>query len=152
MVAAIVPCFVAFLTLPQKYAALMALMPLMIVFNFFLAPTYALMQRLVVDEMRATTLAMVMLFANLIGMGIGPQLVGALSDRLMPTFGKDSLRYALLAVSLVSLWSAYHFWRAGSTVREDLAAMVRNTPPAAAASLARCEAATPADSSCAERP
>lgn len=126
MVAAIVPCFVAFLTLPQKYAALIALMPLMIVFNFFLAPTYALMQRLVADEMRATTLAMVMLFANLIGMGIGPQLVGTLSDRLMPAFGKDSLRYALLAVSLVALWSAYHFWRAGSTVREDLASMARS--------------------------
>ena len=78
-------------------------MLLMIVFNFFLAPTYALMQRLVADEMRATTLAMVMLFANLIGMGVGPQLVGTLSDHLMPAFGKDSLRYALLAVSLVAL-------------------------------------------------
>jgi len=122
-VATIVPCFVAFLTLSQKYEALIALVPLMIVFNFFLAPTYALMQRLVVNEMRATTLAVVMLFANLIGMGIGPQLVGNLSDRLMPAFGKDSLRYALLALSLVALWSAYHFWRAASTVRDDLAAV-----------------------------
>lgn len=119
-VASLVPCFVAFLTVPQKYQALIALMPLVVVFNFFLAPTYALMQRLVVDEMRATTLAVVMLFANLIGMGIGPQVVGILSDLLMPVVGKDSLRYAMLIMSFVALWAGYHFWQVGRTVNEDL--------------------------------
>ena len=39
----------------------MALVPLVVVFSFFLGPTYALLQRLVSDEMRATMLSVVML-------------------------------------------------------------------------------------------
>jgi hypothetical protein len=34
--------------------------------------------------------------------------------------GNDSLRYAMLAMSSISLWSAYHFWQVGRTVQEDL--------------------------------
>ena len=122
MIAALVPCFVLFLLLPRKEHALIALVPLMVIFNFFFGPTFALMQRLVPDEIRATTLAVVMLLANLIGMGVGPQVVGILSDLLMPIVGSDSLRYAMLTMSLVALWSAYHFWNVGRTVRGDLAA------------------------------
>ncbi|HWK74459.1 MAG TPA: MFS transporter [Povalibacter sp.] len=120
--ALIVPCFVAFLTLPHKQHALMALMPLIVVFNVFLAPAYALLQRLVPDEMRATVMAIVMLLVNLIGMGIGPQLVGMLSDALMPFLGANSLRYAMLTLSFVAFLAAYHFWRVGRSVRTDLTA------------------------------
>jgi hypothetical protein len=70
--------------------------------------------------MRATTLAIVMLLANLIGMGIGPEVVGVLSDRLKASLGADSLRYAMLVMSLVGVWAAYHFWRVGRTVEQDL--------------------------------
>jgi MFS family permease len=116
---------------PWKYQALVTLIPLIVVFSFFLGPTYALMQRLVADEMRATTMAVVMLLANLIGMGVGPQVVGLLSDALVPVAGIDSLRYAMVAMSGVALLSAFHFWRVGSTVREDLANVM--TPALASA-------------------
>jgi MFS family permease len=119
-VGSLVPCYIAFLTVPSKYQALAALVPLIMVFNFFFAPTYALLQRLVADEMRATTLAVLMLLANLIGMGLGPQVVGALSDALTPLFGADGLRYAMLTMSFVSLWAGYHFWMVGRTVQQDL--------------------------------
>lgn len=121
-VALLVPCFIAFLTLPQKYQALMALVPLVVVFTVFLGPTYALMQRLVPDNMRATMMAAVMLLANLIGFGAGPQVVGILSDWLLPTFGIDSLRYAMLMLSFVALWAGIHFWMVGRTVQADLLA------------------------------
>jgi MFS family permease len=121
LIATLVPCFALFLFLPDKHHALMALIPMMLVCNFFLGPAFALLQRLVADRMRATTLAVVMLLANLIGMGIGPQLVGVLSDLLLPALGTDSLRYAMLGVSSAALWSAYHFWHVGRTVRDDLA-------------------------------
>jgi MFS family permease len=114
-----------FIWVPQKTHALIALIPFTLVFNFFVGPTFALMQRLVTDEMRATTMAVVMLLANLIGMGIGPQIVGILSDFLNPILGTDSLRYAMLAMSLVAVWSAYHFWRVGRTVKKDLLAVTR---------------------------
>jgi predicted MFS family arabinose efflux permease len=120
VVALLVPCYVLFLLLPQKGEALIALTPTIILGNFISGPAFALIQRLVSDEIRATTLALVMLFANLIGMGVGPQAVGVLSDWLLPRMGADSLRYAMLAMSSVALWSAYHFWQVGRTVREDL--------------------------------
>ena len=122
-VASLAPCHLLFLLLAEKHVVLIALIPVVAVFNFVLGPTFALLQRLVADEMRATTLSVVMLMANLIGMGLGPQVVGVISDFLAPHLGGDSLRYAMLIVSLVSLWSAYHFWQAGRTVEEDLSAM-----------------------------
>jgi MFS family permease len=120
VVASLVPCFVLFLLLPQKNYVLISLMLVALAFGCFIGPTFALMQRLVVDDMRSTTLALVMLLANLLGMGVGPQLVGILSDLLQPRLGSDSLRYAMLMVSLVALWAAYHFWQVGETVHEDL--------------------------------
>jgi hypothetical protein len=122
-IACLVPSLVAFLVLPGKGQALVAMLPAIMALNVFLAPTYSLMQRLVPDDMRATTLAVVMLIANLIGMGLGPQVVGILSDLLAPTFGRDSLRYAMLVTSVLALWSAFHFWRVGRTVTKDLVAV-----------------------------
>jgi MFS family permease len=133
-IVSLVPCFALFLLLPNRYQALIALIPLMMGLGIFVGPTFALMQRLVADDTRATTLAIVMLLANLIGMGIGPQVVGMLSDLLAPTHGKDSLRYAMLTMSLVALWAAYHFWQAGQTVKRDLAVLAdgANSMPTAA--------------------
>jgi MFS family permease len=126
-VALLLPSFVAFLTLPGRYQALLSLVPLMILATLFIAPTYALMQRLVADDMRATTLSITMMFANLIGMGVGPQIVGILSDLLAPTLGKEALRFAMLSMSLVSLWVAYQFWLVGTTVSEDLLKLREST-------------------------
>jgi predicted MFS family arabinose efflux permease len=125
-VALLVPGLAAFLMLPQKHAALAALALLCVTWGFCYGPVYALMQRLVRDEIRATTLAITMLFANLIGMGVGPQLVGVLSDAFAPRLGSDALRYAMLVTSLVALWAAYHFWQVGKTVRHDLASVARS--------------------------
>jgi hypothetical protein len=65
-----------------------------------------------------------MLFLNnLIGQGLGPQIVGILSDRMRRAYGPDSLRYSLLiAVVIASLWSVFHFTMAARTLREDLRA------------------------------
>jgi MFS family permease len=120
-----VPCFIAFLTLPTKHQALAVLLPLMIISGLYLGPTYALLQRLVPDETRATMLAIVMLLANLIAFGAGPLAVGALSDALAASFGSDALRYAMLMMSCVGLWAAYHFWLVSRTVREDLVMVAR---------------------------
>ncbi|MGH8425052.1 MAG: spinster family MFS transporter, partial [Pseudomonas fluorescens] len=119
-VSALLPCFVAFLILPQKHNALIALVPLFVAFNASFGPTYALLQRLVPDSMRATSLSLVMLLANLIGMGVGPLIVGVLSDLFSPALGVDGLRYAMLCLSFVALWSGYHFWQVSRTVKQDL--------------------------------
>jgi hypothetical protein len=125
MNAALMPLFALFLLLPEKHQALLSLVPLVAVSIFFIGPTFALLQRLVAEEMRATTLAVVMLLSNLIGMGVGPQIVGLLSDLLAPALGVDSLRYAMLTMSFVAFWTAHHFWAAGRTAGEDLALVAR---------------------------
>ncbi len=122
VVGAAAPSLAFFLFLPTQRGALLALVVPTVVCNFFFGPAFSLLQRLVADQMRATTVAMVMLFANLIGMGIGPQLVGLISDMLAPRFGIDSLRYSMLLMSSIALWSGYHFWCVGRTVGRDLCA------------------------------
>jgi len=83
-------------------------------------PLFATIQTLVPQNMRAISIALIYLVANLIGMGIGPLVVGVLSDALRAWAGEDSLRYALLAVSPGFFWVAWHVWRASSTVTQDL--------------------------------
>ena len=123
VVACLSPAFTLFLLLRQTTASLGALAILWTLFNVSIGPTFALLQRLVVPETRATSMALVLMLANLIGMGLGPQMVGLLSDLMRPAFGPDSLRYSMLSLSLAALWAAYHFWRVGSHVEADLNAM-----------------------------
>lgn len=119
-IAALVPCFLTFLFVPGRQLALASLFPLIVVFYCFIGPTYALMQRLVPTGMRATMLAVILLITNLIGSGVGPQVVGSLSDWLAPQLGDESLRYAMLSMSFVALGSAWCFLQASRTVVSDL--------------------------------
>jgi MFS family permease len=86
-------------------------------------PLLATIQTLVPERMRALSIAMIYLFANLIGSGLGPLAVGALSDALRPVLGEESLRYALLALSPGYFWVGWHLWRASRCVMADLAAL-----------------------------
>jgi MFS family permease len=58
---------------------------------------------LVCDSKRsATALAIVLLFANLIGLGLGPVLAGVISDYLAPTHGPaESLRWSIMILFVV---------------------------------------------------
>lgn len=83
-------------------------------------PNYAALQTLVPPRMRATAIAILFLFANLIGLGLGPLAVGAISDALRPHFGQESLRYALVVFCPGYLWCAWHLWCASKTVERDM--------------------------------
>jgi MFS family permease len=84
-------------------------------------PLFATIQSLVPPRMRATSVAIIYLFANLIGVGFGPLAAGMLSDALHPLLGEESLRYALLALCPGYAWAGWHLWRASKTVTCDLA-------------------------------
>lgn len=83
-------------------------------------PLFAATQTLVPPHMRAMSIAIVLFFSNLIGMGFGPLLAGALSDALRETLGEQSLRYALLAMCPGYFWCTWHLWRASRTVAADM--------------------------------
>jgi MFS family permease len=83
-------------------------------------PLFATIQTLVPERMRAQSIAIIYLFANLIGMGLGPLAVGVISDALRPLLGDESLRYALLSLCPGYLWAGWHLWQASKSVTRDL--------------------------------
>lgn len=64
----------------------------------WLGPVTTAVQHLVPREVRATASASFLLINNLIGLGVGPTLIGALSDMFKGRFGGEALRYAALSV------------------------------------------------------
>jgi predicted MFS family arabinose efflux permease len=60
----------------------------------WLGPVTTAVQHLVPREMRATASASFLLINNLIGLGVGPLLMGTISDALKASYGVDALRYA----------------------------------------------------------
>lgn len=83
-------------------------------------PLFATIQTLVPERMRAMSIALLYLFANLIGMGLGPLAAGALSDAFRPWVGEESLRYALLILCPGYFWGGWHLWQGSRTVSRDL--------------------------------
>jgi MFS family permease len=105
---------------PTPYVAFGLLALVAIGLNTSNGPLFATIQTLVPERMRAVSLAIVYLFANLIGMGLGPLVAGVLSDAFRPWVGEESLRYALLSLSPGYFLFAWHVWRASRTVTRDL--------------------------------
>jgi len=98
-------------------------------------PLFATIQTIVPQRMRAVAIATIYLFANLVGLGLGPLAAGALSDLLRPWLGEASLRYALLALCPGYLWGGWHVWQASKSVNRDLRE-VRDEPTENAATQA----------------
>jgi MFS transporter, Spinster family, sphingosine-1-phosphate transporter len=92
-------------------------------------PIMATSQTFAPPEMRAISVALVLFFSNLIGMGFGPLGVGVLSDAFRPWLGDESLRYALVLFCPGYLWAAWHAWKASITAREVAAAVAAEDVP-----------------------
>ena len=84
------------------------------------APAFAITQSLATPKMRATAAAVLLFVINIIGLALGPLTTGALSDALEPRYGADSLRWALMIVSSLLIWSALHFYLASRTLAQDV--------------------------------
>ena len=80
-----------------------------VVYFLIFTPGYTLAMDLADERIRARTAALISMGATAIGYGLGPQIVGLLSDLLAPWAGAQSLRYAILVMMLVMLWSGGHF-------------------------------------------
>lgn len=63
----------------------------------WLGPVVTAVQHLVPRAMRSTASASFLLINNLIGLGVGPYLIGFLSDALKQRYGFEALRYAAVA-------------------------------------------------------
>ena len=108
---------------PDGHMALILSFPGSFLGGMYLGPTFATTQSIVPPRMRATASAILLFVINLIGLGLGPQAVGILSDLLQGSFGIESLRYALLFVVVTfAAWSVLHYALAARTLVADLKA------------------------------
>ncbi len=84
--------------------------------SIFIGPTLSHAYSRIKPADRPMMTAIFMFWVNLIGLGLGPVLIGLMSDNLAASFGSDSLRISLAIIQIVSLWAAVHFWLAGKKV------------------------------------
>ena len=77
---------------------------------FWVAPSFNLLSQLVTQWQRATAFALQTVFTTLLGVGLGPLVTGALSDALIPYAGDESLRYALVIVSVTVIIPILMLW------------------------------------------
>jgi MFS transporter, Spinster family, sphingosine-1-phosphate transporter len=106
-------------------------------------PTFSILQSLIPERLRAQGTAFLLLASSLIGMGLGPWLAGVLSDLLHASLGEESLRYTLVVLSFGFLWCAWHTWRGGDTVAQDLAGAAAQESSAALALRIKMPTKTP---------
>ena len=103
------------------------------VFHFlsasYLGPALAVSHGLVGLRMRALTSAVFFFFINLIGLGLGPTIVGYLSDTFAAGGSDTALPTAMLIVGCTaSVWGFAHYMFASRHVREDIANIPATAP------------------------
>lgn len=131
-IAIYVPFTIAFLLLADPTIALLSYIVPCMLSSVYLAPTLALTHQLVGLRMRAVASAIGMFILNLIGMGLGPQAVGILSDVFAPEHGAESLRWALLVVLGSKALAVAFYLLAARSVHHDLGAKHRLDAPSEA--------------------
>ncbi len=115
-----IPLVFLFYLPDNLWIAMIAFVPMIALAATYQGSTFAMVQTLSPLGMRSQASAILLFIINLIGLGLGPLFVGILSDALTPSFGTDALRYAMLIVSVLGLWGAWHYYMAGRYYREDL--------------------------------
>jgi len=88
--------------------------------SMYLGPAIAVVHSLVPASMRALASAILFLVLNLIGLGLGPLVVGLVSDSLSATLGNESLRWAMSIILVISIVSASLFFISAKKMMLDL--------------------------------
>ncbi len=113
------PCYLAGLLSPSPTIAFMLFLPPTALGLAWLGPILTAVQHLAAPAMRSTTSALFLFINNLIGIGLGTLLIGALSDALTARFGDEALRYSILAGTGFYLVAALFFALAARTLPKD---------------------------------
>jgi MFS family permease len=97
--------------------------PLLLIPNalniLWLGPVTTAVQHLVPQQMRSTASASFLLINNLVGLGVGPTLIGALSVMFTQRLGTEALRYAAVSVVGFYLVAAFLMLLAVKRLRTD---------------------------------
>ncbi len=120
VVAAVVitkPLMLVFFLLPAVVPALACFLLATMLASVFWAPTFAFLHTRIEPHMRPMGTAIYLFVFNLVGVGIGPTLVGLASDTMFTPLGAQGLGAALAGVQIFGLWGAWHYWQAAKTIK-----------------------------------
>ncbi|MBV6417651.1 MAG: Hexuronate transporter [Steroidobacteraceae bacterium] len=116
-----VPFIIGFTLFAKPAHALASFVPFYVLTAMYVGPMFAMVQGLVELRMRATAAAIMLFITNLVGLGVGPLLVGVLNDRVFgPLYGVAGIRYSLLTVGVLGGLSSLLFWSASRRLRDEL--------------------------------
>jgi predicted MFS family arabinose efflux permease len=116
---AAIPFFVGFVWAPTWPLALTFLAIPMFLNHFYLSPAVTLVQEVVRPNERVLSGALLLLVMNLVGLGLGPTLLGAVSDWFKPSHPANSLQLAFYTLVPVYVLAVLCFlWLARALKRE----------------------------------
>jgi MFS family permease len=87
--------------------------------NLAIPAMFAALHAICGSARRAMAVAICFFFANLIGLGLGPVVAGALSDAFTAQYGPVGLRYALMIVVTLLLPSGLFMYLCGNHIARD---------------------------------
>ncbi|MCC0019435.1 MAG: MFS transporter, partial [Rhodobiaceae bacterium] len=110
------PLVWAFLLAEQTAFALSCFVIAVSVSAVYWGPTFALLHSRVSNEMRPMATAIFLFTFNLVGLGLGPTLIGLASSMVFADHGNHSLGLSLAVIQLIGVWGVWHYWQAMKTI------------------------------------
>jgi MFS family permease len=109
------------LSAPGAVSSMALLVAPMLLNAVWYGPVFASVQGLVQPRTRATAAAVLLFVLNLIGLGLGPLTLGAVSDYLAQSMGAaQGVRWALISSGVVNVLAALLFWLGSRRLKEEL--------------------------------
>jgi len=82
-------------------------------------PIYAALLAVMPQRMRASAVAILILFSSLVSQALGPLTVGMMNDWLAPAYGEMAIRYSLSVVIICAVIAGLLFMSGARTYAED---------------------------------
>ena len=114
-----IPFYLAFVWCPSWHVALIFLMFTNFLNYFYLTSAVTLVQEEVRPDQRVMSGALLLLIMNLIGLGLGPTFVGAVSDFFRASHPHQSLQYALYMLAPLYLVAISLFLALARVLRNE---------------------------------
>lgn len=116
-----VPFLAGYTLAPDGPTAVWFLVPCYTLGAMYVGPMFAMVQGLAELRMRATAVAILLFFTNMVGLGLGPLAVGMLNDFVFgPVYGAQAIRYSMLVVGMFGCIASLCFWRAAAHLPREL--------------------------------
>jgi MFS family permease len=103
------------------YVVIPSFTVMVVLASMFFGPSFAVSQLLATLRTRAVATSVLLFVQTFVGLGLGPLVVGWISDSLKPSMGlQNSMRYGLVIVGLTNLWAAAHYFIGARTIRQNM--------------------------------